>query len=197
MRLSIQLAVDKVLDLDTSKTSMTIGRADECDLVIPHSSISRKHCRIDYVEGKIYITDLGSSNGVFIDGRKLAKDARTYYPIHGKLTLGKLPTTISLGKVLMEPTQSKILSKEVDPDRDYTATIRIAPIEVEDVTRVRQITIEAAVPKARPRNPVLTEQNKKAKATLEESSNWVPYIIIALLLLLGAVVYLVPELFRS
>jgi pSer/pThr/pTyr-binding forkhead associated (FHA) protein len=39
----------------------------ECGLVMKDLSVSQKHCKLAIRDGKGYITDLGSKNGVFIN----------------------------------------------------------------------------------------------------------------------------------
>ncbi|MGE3975571.1 MAG: FHA domain-containing protein [Bdellovibrionales bacterium] len=46
----------------------TIGRTKECDIVLNLPGISKKHAVINYAPGNITITDLGSSNGTFVNG---------------------------------------------------------------------------------------------------------------------------------
>ncbi len=54
-----------------SKQSLTIGREDQ-DITLPSTRISRLHARIDKQSNNNYtITDLGSTNGTFLDGAKL------------------------------------------------------------------------------------------------------------------------------
>ncbi|MBE3588963.1 MAG: DUF3662 and FHA domain-containing protein [Thermoanaerobacteraceae bacterium] len=45
-----------------------IGRRDICDLVINDASVSRRHAQIEYRGGEYIITDLGSTNGVYVNG---------------------------------------------------------------------------------------------------------------------------------
>ena len=45
-----------------------IGRAPESDIVIEDESLSRRHARFVVSDGMIYVEDLGSRNGVLIDG---------------------------------------------------------------------------------------------------------------------------------
>jgi predicted component of type VI protein secretion system len=47
-----------------------IGRA-QCDLKIVDANVSRHHAAIDCVEGSYVIRDLGSTNGIEIDGEKV------------------------------------------------------------------------------------------------------------------------------
>lgn len=49
----------------------TIGRSQENDFVIPAMWISFQHARIDRRESQFYVTDLGSTNGVYLNGKKL------------------------------------------------------------------------------------------------------------------------------
>jgi ABC transport system ATP-binding/permease protein len=51
--------------------SYVIGRLDECDIVLPSTSVSRKHARIFIEQDRCYIEDLGSANGVVVDGQRV------------------------------------------------------------------------------------------------------------------------------
>jgi pSer/pThr/pTyr-binding forkhead associated (FHA) protein len=48
-----------------------IGRREECDLRIPVSEVSRKHCRIIKEGDTLRLEDLGSSNGTFHNGQRV------------------------------------------------------------------------------------------------------------------------------
>jgi pSer/pThr/pTyr-binding forkhead associated (FHA) protein len=63
----------KVVPLD--ETEIFIGRAGEENVVIDHPSISRRHARVAREGAGARITDLDSSNGVFVDGRKVREAA--------------------------------------------------------------------------------------------------------------------------
>jgi hypothetical protein len=58
-----------LLDLLTSGASTVIGRAASCDLVVRDDSVSRRHAMLVRDGDRVIITDLGSSNGTFINGR--------------------------------------------------------------------------------------------------------------------------------
>lgn len=50
-----------------------IGRTDDCDVVLPSSSVSRRHAKILIDDGRCYIEDLGSANGVIVDGQRVLR----------------------------------------------------------------------------------------------------------------------------
>ncbi len=48
-----------------------IGRREDCDLRIPLGDVSRKHCRVIRDGEMLKLEDLGSSNGTFLNGRRV------------------------------------------------------------------------------------------------------------------------------
>ena len=57
--------------LISSEAALTIGRQDGCQLRIVSSQVSRKHCELRSQDGKLFVKDLQSSNGTFVDGLKI------------------------------------------------------------------------------------------------------------------------------
>ncbi len=58
-------------NLDITKDELIIGRVTECDILLKSQSVSRKHTRI-FKEGPFYfVEDLGSTNGTFVNGKKI------------------------------------------------------------------------------------------------------------------------------
>ncbi|MBA2663937.1 MAG: FHA domain-containing protein [Bradymonadaceae bacterium] len=51
--------------------SYVIGRLEDSDIVLPSSSVSRQHARVFVENGRCYIEDLGSANGVIVDGQRV------------------------------------------------------------------------------------------------------------------------------
>lgn len=55
----------QVITLGEQRRSAVLGRAEDCDMVIPDSLASRQHARIEYNFGKFLLTD-HSVNGTFV-----------------------------------------------------------------------------------------------------------------------------------
>jgi pSer/pThr/pTyr-binding forkhead associated (FHA) protein len=67
-----------------------IGRAAECDIVIDGHLVSRKHAKLTVTGVGVYLEDLGSVNGVRVDGALI-----------GKKTLLAVGSRISIAETLM------------------------------------------------------------------------------------------------
>lgn len=57
--------------LPLDKQIVTIGRGPDNDVVIDEPQISRHHARLVRSEGSLYLEDLASANGTFIDGDRI------------------------------------------------------------------------------------------------------------------------------
>lgn len=62
--------------VDASSPVLTLGRNTNNMVVLPYSIVSGNHATIQLVAGKLYITDNGSTNGTFINGNRIAPNAR-------------------------------------------------------------------------------------------------------------------------
>jgi len=49
----------------------TLGRADDCDLLLDDSAVSRMHARVTVEGGRVFLADLGSGNGTWFQGLKV------------------------------------------------------------------------------------------------------------------------------
>ncbi|MCB1050503.1 MAG: RDD family protein [Acidobacteria bacterium] len=56
-----------------SKPVMTIGRSKTADVIIPDSSVSRIHVRVEQRGGAYFVTDNNSSNGTYVNKKKISE----------------------------------------------------------------------------------------------------------------------------
>jgi predicted component of type VI protein secretion system len=51
--------------------TMTLGRQPDCDVQVPLGKISRQHCQLQVNENKIFLRDMKSANGTYVNGEKI------------------------------------------------------------------------------------------------------------------------------
>ncbi len=56
----------------------TMGRSEDCDVVVDHRSLSRKHAVLTVDSEALTLTDLDSTNGTFLDGQEVTQQAITH-----------------------------------------------------------------------------------------------------------------------
>jgi pSer/pThr/pTyr-binding forkhead associated (FHA) protein len=74
--MNVQLVVQngsrgtRVVKLQCEET--VIGRRQDCDLRIPSTDVSRRHCLLSMHDGCLNVEDLDSVNGTYINGRRIS-----------------------------------------------------------------------------------------------------------------------------
>jgi hypothetical protein len=104
MRVSIKLTSGKVLSSEYEATSITIGRSNKCDFPVADEALSRTHAQLEVIDGEFFITDLGSANGVYIDGTRVPAQSKTKFNVFQQLTIGPLECQIEDTSDAPEPT---------------------------------------------------------------------------------------------
>ena len=56
----------------------TFGRNPDCDFVYSAPKISREHCRVQLIDGHFYISDMGSTNGTYLNGKLVRRKERIF-----------------------------------------------------------------------------------------------------------------------
>ena len=50
---------------------LVLGRSSACELVFEDDTVSRRHAELRVVDGRWMLRDLGSSNGTYVNGRRV------------------------------------------------------------------------------------------------------------------------------
>jgi pSer/pThr/pTyr-binding forkhead associated (FHA) protein len=53
-----------------TRPRILVGRHEACDVVIRSGSVSARHCELEWTEGSWFVRDLGSRNGIRVDGER-------------------------------------------------------------------------------------------------------------------------------
>ena len=68
----ISLRPDSYPDISLNRDHLLIGKSPEkADIILPSDTVSRVHARIEKRSDGLYVTDLFSTNGTFLDGHRL------------------------------------------------------------------------------------------------------------------------------
>lgn len=70
------------------RQAVRVGRSQECEISIPDNLLSRHHCEIEWDGQKIWLKDLNSTNGTFVDGSPV--QSRIELSPDSRLMIGQL-----------------------------------------------------------------------------------------------------------
>lgn len=71
-----------------------LGRGEEAKLRIQHDLVSRRHCEFFERQGQVYVRDLGSTNGTFLNNEQVPVSTKIAVPPGGIVRVGGLSFTV-------------------------------------------------------------------------------------------------------
>ncbi len=111
---------------EVTAAGLCIGREPTCEIVVTDAGVSRQHARVLLHNGMVWVQDVGSRNGVFVNGNRV--------PDHKQIKSGdKVSVGISVFQLAMQARTS------VGP------TAAPAPVAAPSPTRLIPWLIAAAV----------------------------------------------------
>lgn len=182
MRLTLTLADGEEINYKMETDSVSIGRSSKCDLVIPHEGMSRHHCKIELKDGEIYITDLGSINGVFIDGKKLTANSSVLFQPFLHLSFGYV-TSAQL--YVDEQTRHGIVIPAGVAPKSKTPVAASSPVNSSSPSNLRPVKTQP-LPSSGQKEMAKPEKSKKGMDPAQKS---MLINICAFIGILGAVYY--------
>ena len=144
------------------KDSVTIGREEDNTIVIPNLAVSGYHARIDRVGGKFIITDLQSTNGTFLNNKKvvseklahgdnilIGKHIILFVASEKKAEIEGTPEKMDLGKTMMLDTakQRDLLNKQTTPPKPVVVPEKIGVITFIDGSSIGDIELSKKLTK--------------------------------------------------
>jgi serine phosphatase RsbU (regulator of sigma subunit) len=104
---------------------VTIGRDPACGLVLASPDVSRRHCRLQLVAGEVFVSDLNSTNGSYVDGKKIA-DAMPF-PDGSILEIGRQVLKHER-RSTREMQAAQELDKDLERARNYVLSLIPPPL---------------------------------------------------------------------
>src|SRR5438034_4723725 len=97
------------------RTEINVGRVQGNELTLPKGNVSKRHARLLYRDGRFIVTDLKSTNGTYVNGRKIAQ--ATIVREGDKIYIGDFVLRIeaSSGAGVPAPTGGPIVTDETPP----------------------------------------------------------------------------------
>ena len=151
-----------------------IGRANECDISMAVAHLSRRHAELRVMEDLLYVKDLGSANGTYLNGKRVT-EARVRRGDELRFD------TLSFGVIGPSDELDKTSVRQVSPE--WAKKVRAEPAAKAN-----------ARPSARPIAKASTELHKQPKARLEQSperqvqestSHWHWWLLVGLALVVA------------
>ena len=148
-----------------AENEYTVGRSESCDIVIKEPTLSRKHARLSREGSDWFIEDLGSTNGITVNGEKIEAGEKVRVGAGDAVVLG---TTVPLEFESEEPEEERTVGVQFfRKDRELEVKERpAAPKPSEPVAAVRP----AAAQNAAPVRPVWAENAAPAQPVRAENA---------------------------
>jgi ABC-type multidrug transport system ATPase subunit/predicted component of type VI protein secretion system len=107
---------------DSFHSSWVIGSAADCDVVVPHAIVSRRHCTLGMRGGEFWVEDLGSTNGTFVLGNRIPPGVATKIAQGSRVMLGN---QVAMPWPKIEATEPMALPRTITIGRSPESDVRI------------------------------------------------------------------------
>jgi len=75
MRVVLTYGHELLREVRIEKPIVVVGRDPACDLVVDDITVSKRHMKLEYVDGQLYVEDLESTNGLKLNGHSTRRQA--------------------------------------------------------------------------------------------------------------------------
>lgn len=173
MILLLKLVNGEEIKHTTEEQSIVVGRSSKCQVVVPHGGMSRQHLKLDHENGEVFITDLGSTNGVFINGERIPAHEKIKYATYLSLSFG----AVTAMTVDLEDKTSPGFIPKSEALSSFSAINDDRTVKIKDVSNLEVALHKNDAKKAS--KPLLLKKKESSRA------GPIGLNVIALLILLG------------
>ena len=138
---------------ETSEVS--VGRVQGNHIVLPKGNVSKRHARLLYRDGRFIVTDLNSTNGTYVNRRRIAQATivregdRIYV---GDFVLRIEPEAQSADAPVGELERSTSRTDSAPPSEEQSQVPRSSRSSMDDIARATATSFEQATPQTSTRN---------------------------------------------
>lgn len=93
------------------REQLVLGRLDSCDIPMRFPNVSKRHCRLSFEDGIWWIEDLGSTNGVKLNGTRISTK-RVLHP-DDKITIAKREFTIEYDAPVGQSALEELMEDDI------------------------------------------------------------------------------------
>ncbi len=147
----------KSTSVSLKRLPATIGRAREATITLPHTLVSRQHCEIFEKDDQLFVKDLKSLNGTYVNNQKISDST--------PLLDGQL---LTLGNVTFRAVYDAIEQLEIPLAAAEQSTGELRDDETIDVAAKAKPTAAKAKPTA---NPMANGARIAASGTSPQTEN--------------------------
>lgn len=133
---------DERRDFPISEAQTILGRRQDCQLRIPTKDVSRQHCALLIKDNALVAKDLGSSNGTFINGKRIAEaelkagDRLRLGPVTFVVQIDGKPASVTPEDAAPSPTEPSLAGEDEETfdlsEADFDLDDPISALDDED-----------------------------------------------------------------
>ena len=143
--LLIETGPDKGRKITLPKQAVVLGKSAECDIKVPSTIVSRRHCRISVEKDFVVLRDLRSKNGTFLNDRKVEEDV--FLASGDKIRLGQVVFTVLIGPLHGDTGAAEIVEEEPEEkQKEEAAAVVEEAQEVKEEIPVAEAVEETSEP---------------------------------------------------
>lgn len=136
----------------TVSDSLSIGRGSDNDVVLGSKQVSRNHAVLSVLDGQLYVKDLDSSNGTFINEQRIAGNESSHLKADDTLGFASFSFQVQASAAPVTTSESETL----------------APVATEELVADTQDNANTATVLETPASEPVTEEQVVEESVLEE-----------------------------
>ncbi len=125
------------------RTEINVGRVQGNDLMLPKGNVSKRHARLLFRDGRFIVTDLKSTNGTYVNGRKIVQ--ATIVREGDKIYIGDFILRIETGAAVQSSGASAVVDAQLEVPSEPTSGETSAPLRLVAVAPPRPASAEDPV----------------------------------------------------